>query len=105
MQIIDKCRHACYNACMKSIQYTIRNVPPATDRRLRKLAKISGKSLNQVVIDSLDEKSAHGKKTLLDSLDWFIGSNSIDGATYRAWEEDDKIQKELTRKQWQKDDN
>ena len=105
-EILEKCRHACYNACMKSIQYTIRNVPPATDRRLRKLAKISGKSLTQVVLDRLDKNSGRGKsKTLLDSLDWFIGGNRIDEATYRAWEEDDKIQKELTRKQWVKDDN
>ena len=91
---------------MKAIQYTIRNIPPSTDKRLRKLAKISGKSLNQVVLDSLSEKSGHSKRgTFLDSLGWFIGGNSIDEAAYRAWEEDDKMQKELTRKQWQKDDN
>lgn len=91
---------------MKAIQYTIRNVPPKVDRYYKKLAKISGKSLNQVVLDNLSDKSGHGQnKTLLDSLDWFIGGNGIDEATYRAWEEDDKLQKELTRKQWQKDDN
>ena len=43
-------------------------------------------------------------KSLADSLDWFIGSNSIGQDTLDAWQEDDKNQKELTRKQWQKED-
>lgn len=90
-----------------TIQYTIRNVPPATDRRLRKLAKISGKSLNEVIIDEISEKdkpNVPGTK-LVDSLDWFFGSNTIDDETIKFLEEDDKIQKELTRKQWAEDDN
>lgn len=91
---------------MKAIQYTIRNIPEPVDRYYRKLAKISGKSLNQVLIDDLAEKSGQNKNiSLLDSLDWFIGGNTIDEASYQVWEEDDKIQKELTRKQWLEDDS
>ena len=90
-----------------TIQYTIRGVPPATDRRLRKLAKISGKSLNEVIIDEISEKDKPDKTghELIDSLDWFYGSNTIDDETIKFLEEEDKIQKELTRKQWAEDDN
>ena len=93
---------------MKAIQYTIRNVPPKVDRYYRKLAKISGKSLNQVVIDDLAEKSGANfpeDASLGDRLSWFFGANTIDDETLKLWEEDDKIQKELTRQQWLKDDN
>ncbi len=85
-------------------QYTIRNIPEPVDRYLRKRAKLSGKSLNQVIIDELSEKVPNQKQTLLESLDWFIGSNTIDDATLHALEEDDRIQKELTRKQWEQED-
>ena len=92
---------------MKSIQYTIRNVPPKVDRYYRKLSKLSGKSLNQVILEDLADKSGakKSKDGFIGSIDWFIGANTIDEASYRAWEEDDKIQKELTRKQWLEDDN
>ena len=92
---------------MKSIQYTIRNVPPKVDRYYRKLAKLSGKSLNQVILEDLADKSGakNNKDGFIGSIDWFIGAKTIDEASYRAWEEDDKIQKELTRKQWLEDDN
>lgn len=90
---------------MKTKQYTIRNIPEPVDRYLRKRAKLSGQSLNQVVINELSEKAGVGKQSLVESLDWFIGSGSIDKATLEALEEDDKLQKDLTRKQWQQDDD
>lgn len=99
------CRHACYNACMKAKQYTIRNIPEPVDRYLRKRAKISGQSLNQVVIDELAERAGTSKTNLLDSLDWFIGGAQIDQETLRVLEEDDKAQKELVKKEWFSDDN
>lgn len=104
--MIALCLHACYSVGMpiRKIQYTIRGVPPATDRRLRKLAKIRGVSLNDVVLDELSAQNTP-KSSLVDSLDWFFGSNTIDDATIKFLEEDDKIQKELTRKQWAEDDN
>jgi hypothetical protein len=37
------------------MQYTIRGVPPAVDAALRKRARVTGKSLNQVVIEALAE--------------------------------------------------
>lgn len=92
---------------MKVKQYTIRNIPAPVDRYYRKLAKISGKSLNQVIIDELSERSGFVTKggPSAERLSWFIGSNTIDEQAKKFWEEDDKIQKALTRKQWLEDDN
>lgn len=86
-------------------QYTIRNVPVPVDRYLRKRAKISGKSLNQIIIDELSEKAGVSNTSLVDSLDWFIGGNQIGDDVLKFLEEEDKIQKELTRKQWEIDDS
>ncbi len=83
---------------MKTPQYTIRNIPEAVDRYLRKRARLSGQSLNQVVIEELSERAGLTKGSLRESLDWFIGSG-IDDETIQALEEDDKIQKELARKE------
>ena len=86
---------------MSKIQYTIRNIPPELDRYLRKLAKFSGKSLNQVVIDELEVRNMPdlSVKNKANSLDWLFGSG-MDEETIKALEEDDKNQKELTRKEW-----
>lgn len=86
---------------MKTKQYTIRNIPEPVDRYLRKRAKLSNKSLNQVVIEELSTHVGIGQKNIIESLDWFIGSGGIGDDVVQALEEDDKAQKELTRKQWQ----
>ena len=83
---------------MKSLQYTIRNIPEPVDQYLRKRARLSGQSLNQVVIDELSEKAGIGSESILDSLDWFIGSG-MDEDVLKALEEEDKIQKEIARKE------
>ncbi|MCB9822602.1 hypothetical protein H6801_04550 [Candidatus Nomurabacteria bacterium] len=85
----------------KTKQYTIRNIPEPVDRYLRKRAKLSNKSLNQVVIEELSTHVGNGQKNIIESLDWFIGSGGIGDDVIQALEEDDKAQKELTRKQWQ----
>jgi hypothetical protein len=85
----------------KTKQYTIRNIPEPVDRYLRKRAKLSNKSLNQVVIEELSTHVGNGQKNIIESLDWFIGSGGIGDDVIQALEEDDKVQKELTRKQWQ----
>lgn len=90
---------------MKAIQYTIRNIPAPIDRYLRKRAKISGQSLNSVIIGELSDKAGLSSDNLVDSLGWFIGANVIDSDVLQALDQEDKIQKELTRKQWQNDIN
>ena len=88
---------------MKTKQYTIRNIPEPVDRYLRKRAKLSGQSLNQVVIEELSEKAGVGRQGLLESLDWFIGNGSIGDDVLHALEEEDKIQKNLARKELEND--
>lgn len=36
-----------------AIQYTLRNIPPDVDKALRRRAKISGRSFNQVALEAL----------------------------------------------------
>ncbi|HTE57636.1 MAG TPA: hypothetical protein VK694_02745 [Verrucomicrobiae bacterium] len=76
-------------------QYTIRNIPPQVDSYLRKRARLSGKSLNEVVIAELSANAGVGKKSIVDSLDWFIGSNSMDDATLKAIDSADRDQKNI----------
>jgi hypothetical protein len=59
------------------MQYTLRSIPPKLDNELRKRAKNTGKSLNEVSIEAL----AKGVGLSVDSkvftdLDWFIGSKA-----------------------------
>jgi hypothetical protein len=54
-------------------QYTIRSVPQHVDRALRRRAKETGKSLNQVALEALIEGS--GQRTrVYDDLDFLVGS-------------------------------
>jgi len=86
---------------MRTKQYTVRNIPQPVDRYLRKRAKISGKSLNQVIIDELSEKAGLGIDSLVDPLDWVIG-RGIDQATLDALEEEDRLQKQLAEREFKK---
>ncbi len=86
---------------MKATQYTIRNIPAPIDRYLRKRAKISGQSLNSVIIQELSENVGTQSENLVDSLDWFIGANVIGNDVIQTLDADDKIQKQLFKKQWQ----
>lgn len=72
-------------------QYTIRNIPEPVNRYLRKKTQLSGKSLNQVIIDELSEKVASPSAPLVDALSWFIGSG-IDKTTIKALEDQEKLQ-------------
>ena len=83
---------------MKNTQYTIRNIPEPVNRYLRKRALLSGKSLNQVIIDELSEKVISPSAPVKDALDWFIGSG-MDDATLLALDEEDKVQKEVASKE------
>lgn len=87
-------------------QVTLRNLPDPVNRYLRKRAQANGKSLNQTIIDELSERAGvtkNGQKqTVLESLAWFIGSGTMDEATLRALEEDDKDQKAMAARELQK---
>lgn len=94
-----------YYVGMNSKQYTIRNVPPTLDRVLRKRAKLTGKSLNQVVLNDL---AAHNQipadgvtRSMGEMLNWFIG-RGVDAETLTALKKEDRFQKRLMAKEWRK---
>ena len=81
-----RCMHQiAYNAGTMSKQYTIRSVPAAVDRALRRRAKQESKSLNTVVLEAIVQGLAlevrQADHTDLDSL---IGSWQDDPAFDRA---------------------
>ena len=83
---------------MATKQYTIRNVPEPVNRYLRKKVQLSGKSLNQVIIDELSEKTVPSSAPLTDALRWFIGSG-IDSNTLSALDEEDRKQKVFAKRE------
>lgn len=84
-------------------QYTIRNMPELVDQYLRRRAKQSGRSLNQTIIDELSERAGiteNGKpQSLLESLDWFIGSG-MDTDVLEALKEEEGVQKRLAQQEF-----
>ncbi len=42
-----------YIACIKSIQYTIRQIPPKVDEVLRSMAKQENQSFNETIVQAL----------------------------------------------------
>jgi len=86
-----------YNAGM---QYTLRNVPPQLDRVLRKKAKESGRSLNEVAIESMANGagiSSNGKSR--PRVDWsdFVGTYVKDEGFEQAIKDQDQIDPDLWR--------
>jgi len=86
-----------------AIQYTIRNVPEPVNRYLRNKSRLSGKSLNQVIIDELSEKVAAPEDTVGEAFQWFIGAG-MDDATLAALDADEAEQKRLAAKELESDD-
>lgn len=80
-------------SCIMSTQLTIRNIPEPVNLYLRKKARLTNKSLDQVAIDELSKEAPTINKTLSSSLSWFIGSG-IDSRTTAALKVEDKLQKE-----------
>jgi hypothetical protein len=70
---------------MNSIQYTVRGVPPELDAELRREARTTGKTLNALVVETLEHAKLPSSAVVHDDLDWFVGSASskesdLDGA-------------------------
>lgn len=95
--------HACYTACMNAQvpQYTIRNISPALDSVLRRRAKQRKKSLNAVVIEELEKAVGLAPKQVsaAEALKEFFGVG-FDPEVAKILDEDDRQQKELTRREW-----
>lgn len=84
--------YACYHVVMNT-QLTIRNVPEPVNLYLRKKARLSNKSINQVVIEELSKEVPNLDKPLSSSLSWFIGSG-MDRQTIEGLKVEDALQKE-----------
>lgn len=88
-----------YHACImktKSLQYTIRNVPDRTDRRLREAAVEYGTSLNSVTLQALNQGLGLSDKSVMHhDLDDLIGSWVPDSECDKALEEMDRTDPEL----------
>jgi hypothetical protein len=59
---------------MSSIQYTVRGVPPELDAELRQEARTTGKTLNALVVETLEHAKLSPWSSSHDDLDWFVGS-------------------------------
>lgn len=74
---------------MKSIQYTIRNVPEPVDRLLRQQAKKRGQSFNKTLVTTLKQATGYTEPAkVFHDLDWFIGGKTIDKKSFdksQAW--------------------
>jgi hypothetical protein len=58
---------------MSSIQYTVRGVPPTVDAELRREARTTGKTLNALVVETLEHATLPSSAVIHDDLDWFVG--------------------------------
>ena len=74
-----------YTVGMKSIQYTVRNVPPAVDNALRLRAKKNKQSFNATVVQILSKSTTGLSKKNGSDLDWFYGSGGLGQAELDAF--------------------
>jgi len=73
---------------MSGIQYTVRRVSPALDAELRREASETGRTLNAVVVQTLEHAKLSSIASEHDDLDWFIGRVPVatgDEAGAQAW--------------------
>ena len=71
---------------MSSIQYTVRGVSPDLDAELRREARASGKTLNALVVETLEQAKLPASAVVHDDLDWFIGkAPGGEGEAALAW--------------------
>jgi hypothetical protein len=61
---------------MTRIQYTVRGVPQDLDAELRREARTTGKTLNALVLETLEHAKLRPSPVIHDDLEWFLGSNS-----------------------------
>ncbi len=81
---------------MSKIQYTIRSIPPAVDRVIRKRSKQSGKSFNQTVVDLLALQTLGTTKPPVDdNFDWLYGAGTLDESFDEAIQDLSRIDEKL----------
>jgi hypothetical protein len=78
---------------MSTTQYTIRSVPNKLDTFLRRQARLRGKSLNQTVLDYIEQATKLDIQEDDDNFDWLFGANTMDEETLKASAEQKQIDK------------
>lgn len=94
---IDKCRQCAYNVGTKTTQYTIRAIPAKLDAFLRKQSRLRGKSLNQTVLDYIEQATKLDMEQSEDDFDWIIGANTMDDDTLQAIDDLKQTDKQKSR--------
>lgn len=81
---------------MNRRQYTIRSVPDHVDRALRRRARQEHKSLNQVILETLEQAvSVEEPPKVYDDLDFMFGSWVEDPEFDKVIEEFERIDEEM----------
>lgn len=62
---------------MNTTQYTLRSVPKNLDVFLRRQARLRGKSLNQTILDYIQQATKLDMQEDTDNFDWIIGANTL----------------------------
>lgn len=86
---------------MKSIQYTIRNIPPEVDRTLRAQARKSGKSFNTVVVENLAPNTTKKGKSVFDKF--YQANAQLTAQDHKAFNESMKWMNNLPNNTFNKD--
>lgn len=73
---------------MHAIQYTIRNIPPAVDKVIRKRAQENNQSFNQTVVDLLALQTLGTTNPSEEtSFDWLFNRQTLDTSFDEAIDE------------------
>ncbi|MFN8628601.1 MAG: hypothetical protein U0587_21860 [Candidatus Binatia bacterium] len=78
------------------MQYTVRGIPPALDKALRQRARASGKSLNEVALETLAEAiGCAGARRERRDLSDIVGTWKKDAAVEAALAAQDEVDEHL----------
>lgn len=86
---------------MSKLQYTIRNVPPAVDKAIRKRSKRSGKSFNQTVVELLTLQTfgtTEPPAVADNNFDWLYNRRTLDDSFDEAVAKLSKVDERLWRR-------
>jgi hypothetical protein len=79
------------------MQYTIRNIPVEMDQALRRLSKSTGKSINQLALESLRQTTGigEGRKHRKRRVSDLVGKHQFDAGFDRTLKQFDRVDPEL----------
>ena len=78
---------------MNTTQYTIRSIPKSLDTFLRQQAQLRGKSLNQTVLDYIQQATKLDMQEDTDDFSWLTGAGILDKESLQAIDDLKKIDK------------